>query len=128
MAFLGLRLGPNVQYDSYTQSLANLSQLQWNQATQGFYPYENQMVQYAEDPNYIASQRTQAQGGADAAMAAQQAGQVRQLGLMGVNPTAPQAAAMAKSSALGKAQAEAGAMNMAAQGAYANQQAALRGT
>ena len=127
MAFLGLRLGPNVQYDSYTQSLANLSQLQWTQATQGFYPYPNQMVQYAEDPNYIPTMRAQAQSGADAAVNAQQAGQARQLGLMGVNPTAPQAAAMAKSNALAKAQAEAGAMNTAAQGAYANQQAALTG-
>ena len=127
MAFLGMRLGPNVQYDSYTQSLANLSQLQWTQATQGFYPYQNQLVQYAEDPNTIATQRAQAQTGADTAFAAQQAGQARQLGLMGVNPTSAQAAALAKSGALAKVQAEAGAMNAATQGAYANQQAALRG-
>ena len=127
MSFLGLRLGPNIQYDSYTGSMAQLSQLQWQQAMNLSYPVENQLISYATDPNAVVQARALAQTNADTGFAAQAQAQRRQLGLMGVTPTTAQAAAMGKSAALAKAAGEAGAMNQAAAGTVANQMAAMQG-
>ena len=128
MSFLGLRLGPNIQYDPYTSSMAQLSQLQWQQAMNLSYPVEDQLIRYATDPGAAIKARAQAQTGADAAFSGQAQAQQRQLGLMGVTPTGAQAAAMSKSAALAKAAGEAGAMNQAVAGTVANQTAAMQGT
>lgn len=127
MSFLGLRLGPNIQYDPYTSSMAQLSQLQWQQAMNLSYPAEDQLIRYATDPNAVIKARAHAQAGADAAFATQAQAQQRQLALMGVTPSAAQAAAMSKSAALAKAAGEVGAMNQAAAGTVANQNAAMQG-
>ncbi len=127
MAFLGLSLGPNVQIDPYTSSLANLSQLEWQQANNQLYPAASQLINYAENPNAIAQARAQAMSTASNAFAAQTAGQQQILALQGINPSAAQAAAMGKQNALAQAQAQAGASNAAAAATFQNQQAALRG-
>jgi len=127
MAFLGLSLGPNVQFDPYSSGLANLSQLEWQQANNQLYPAASQLINYAENPNAIASARAQALSGANTAFGAQAAGQQQLLALQGINPTAAQSEAMNQRNALARAQAEAGASNAAAAATFQNQQAALRG-
>lgn len=113
--------------DPYTSQLANLSYLQFQQGANLMYPAQSQLIQYAENPNYIGQQRAQAVAGVDQAFDAQAGARGRLLALMGVNPNAAQSAAMARQSALAKATAEAGASNQAAQAAYQNQQGALLG-
>jgi len=119
--------GGPTQYDPVASQLANLSWAQWQQASNAMYGAANQLIGFAENPNYANQQRAQAQTSVDQSFAAQQQNQQQQLGLMGVNPTGAQTAAMARTNALGKAEAEAGAMNQAALGAMRNQQAAVTG-
>lgn len=127
MAFLGMRLGPNVQFDPYTTGLQNISYAQWQQANQMFYPLENQLIQYAENPQYINQMRQQAGQEAGTAFDTAQQGQTRNLAYMGVTPTAAQSTAMQQESALARSKAVAGAENTAAQGAAQNQIGALTG-
>jgi|SRR5882757_3334440 len=113
--------------DPVSEQLANLSRLQWQQGANLMYPVQSQLIQYAEDPNYIATQRQQALSDVDQSFAAQGGARQRLLGLMGVTPTQAQAAAMGKSTALAKSAAEVGAMNQATQLAAKNQQGVLQG-
>lgn len=115
------------QPDGYSMQLAALAKAQWQQAAQMVYPAQNQLIQYAEDPGYIARMRNQAQSDADSAFSVQAGARQRVMGLMGINPSAAQAGALDKQGALAKAAAEAGAMNQAAGLAVANQQGALQG-
>jgi hypothetical protein len=113
--------------DPLSEQLAALSRYQWQQAASMMYAPQNQLIQYAEDPNYGARMRTQAQTDAANAFATQAGARQRLFGLMGINPTSAQSAALDKQSALARAASEAGAMNQAGALAYATQQGALQG-
>jgi len=115
------------KFDANSTQLGNISSSEWQEAANMMYPAQQQLINYAENPNYINQQRAQGISDADQSFSAQQSDQTRQMGLMGVNPTSAQSSAISKSQALGKAESEAAAGNAAAQGAYQNQQAAFRG-
>ncbi|WP_029922246.1 hypothetical protein [Nevskia soli] len=115
------------QADPASEQLANLSRLQWQQGANLMYPAQSQLIQYAEDPNYIAAQRQQALGDVNQSFAAQGGARQRLMGLMGVMPTQAQSMALNKGTALAKAAAEAGAMNQATQLAAKNQQGVMQG-
>jgi hypothetical protein len=113
--------------DSQSTQLANLSLQQWQQAAQMMYPAEQRLIQYAENPSYIANQRAQAAGDSNAAFDAQLGARNRLLALQGISPSAAQSAALDKQTALARAQAQAGAMNQAAGLAAQTQQNVLQG-
>jgi hypothetical protein len=113
--------------DPQSTQLANLSMQQWQQAAQMMYPAEQRLIQYAEDPNYIANQRAQAASDSSNAFNAQLGARNRLMALQGINPTAAQSAALDRQTALARAQAQAGAMNQATGLAAQTQQAVLQG-
>lgn len=127
-----LNVGPSIfgspfQPDPVSTQLADLSYSQWQQAGSMLYPAENQLINYAEDPNYINQQRQQALGDVNQQFAQQTGARSRLLALQGITPTQAQGAAMEKQDALSKAKGQAGAMNQAAGLANATQMGALRG-
>jgi hypothetical protein len=126
-ALYALGIGKPPTFDPMSSQLANMSYSNWQQAANLMYPAQSQLIQYAEDPNYVANQRANAISGADASFNAQAGARARLMALQGISPTAAQSAALNKQDALAKAQAEAGAGNQAAQAAGALQNAVLQG-
>ena len=117
----------NFQADPYTQQLTNLSRSQWEQSSNFLNSTQNRLIQYAENPNYIPQQREQAAQDVNTAYNNSSAGLTRTLSGMGVDPTAEQSGAIAKSTALSKGLASAAAGNQATQQGYATQMGVLTG-
>jgi hypothetical protein len=119
--------GTNVQYDPKTVQLANLSNLQWQQATNAAYGLQDQLINYAEDPNQVQYARQQAQANAAQQGHAAQATTQRMLASQGIKLTPLQQASLNKEQQLNAGAVQAGAANAAAQQTYATQQQVLAG-
>jgi hypothetical protein len=111
--------------DDYSQMLQNISRAQWAQEAAHMYPLQNQLIHWAEDPNYGKKEADVAATDVSKAFATQQVSQNQQLGYQGLAPTAAQSAAMEKTKALDEASVTAAAENQATQQAKASQQAVL---
>ena len=98
-------------YDSASQQLADLSYYNWQQAASLMYPAEQQLLQYAEDPNYVINQRNQAQTDFNTQFTNAQSARSRFYASQGITLNSQQQAAVSKSDALAKAEGQAGAMN-----------------
>ena len=122
-----LGAGTNIGYSPQSMQLMQLSRQQWQTAMNQQYGLENQLINYAEDPNQITMARASAVTNVDKSFAGGEAAQQRTLASEGVTLTPAQQADMNRQNALAKGAAEAGASNLAAQQTYQTQRQVLAG-
>lgn len=119
--------GTNIGYSPQSMQLLALSRQQWQEAMNQQYGLENQLINYAEDPNQITMARASAITNVDKSFAGQEAAQQRTLAGQGVTLTPAQKADMDRQNKLAQGMTEAGVSNLAAQQTYATQRQVLAG-
>jgi hypothetical protein len=92
---------------------AALTREQWQNYVSTFVPIENQLIQFATDPNKPLEAMAEASRDVNAAYAAQQGSMQRRLSGLGVSLTADEQAAQQRSFGLSKSLADVGAQNVA---------------
>jgi hypothetical protein len=92
---------------------AALTREQWQNYVSTFVPIENQLIQFATDPNKPLEAMAEASRDVNAAYAAQQGAMQRRLSGLGVSLTADEQAAQQRSFGLSKSLADVGAQNVA---------------
>ena len=124
---LGLFAQQAYSPDPQSTQLANMSVQEWNQASNLLYPAATSLANMAENPSYVQNARDTALTDVNTQFANQASAQQRFMALQGINPTAPQQAALTQGNALSKSAAQAGAQNQAAGMAEQTQQQILGG-
>ena len=112
-------------YDPYSSQYAGTSYNLFQQGQGIAYPAQNELVNYALDPNAANTAAQSAIGDVNTQFENQDTARQRMYALMGVQPTEAQQGALGKQEALSKAQAQAGAANAARQGTIQTQQGIL---
>jgi len=104
---------------------AALTRDQWQTYVSTFVPLENQLIDYATDPNKPMEAMAKASQNVQSAFDMQQGATKRQLGSLGVSLNADETAAQERSFGLSKALADVGSQNMAGALTRQRQQAIL---
>lgn len=128
----GATPGPRNMYGIDTTSstyagdtYAALTRDQWQTYVSTFVPLENQLIDYATDPNKPMEAMAKVSQNVQSAFDMQQGATKRQLGGLGVSLNADETAAQERSFGLSKALADVGAQNMAGALTRQRQQAIL---
>jgi hypothetical protein len=114
-------------YDQVSQQLANASYANWQEASALIYPNAQQLVQYAEDPNYVAGQGQAADQEAQAQIASQASARARFFQLQGIRPTSRQQEELNQQTGSANADTRISAINTATRQARGLQSAVLTG-
>ncbi len=108
-----------------SDAYAALTREQWLNYVSTFVPIENQLIDYATDPNRPLEAMKEASADVNAAYTAQQGALQRRLGGLGVSLTPDEQAAQERSYGLSKSLADVGSQNMAGALTRQRQQAIL---
>lgn len=104
---------------------AALTRDQWSTYVNTFIPVENQLINYATDPNVVSNAMQKASTGVNAAFNQQQAATGRQLKGLGVTLSGDEQAEQNKQYGLSRSLADVGAQNMAGDITRQRQQSVL---
>lgn len=111
--------------DYASRSYEALTRDMWNSYVTNFMPYENKLIEYAQDPTVVSDAMTEAGGIVEQQFAAQQGATQRRLKGLGLTLDADEQKAVDRSYGLAKSLADVTAQNVAGQQTRERQQAIL---